>query len=157
MQQMTFREAVEVLDEFVDRFVWLATPAHGDLPDRAAQAVAFLKEQPQIVPLAGTMWTDEVLNQEVYSLTRQALDGQMDPYRVLQRFEDIVAEGYGLPIQKAYLLWESKVISIDTLLVFLESCYKNLMKLQDTVCTDELMRWIFRLLWTVTRPDNRSR
>jgi len=46
--QMTFREAVSVLEEFVDIFSWLSTPAHGSLPDKAAEAVSFLKEQADV-------------------------------------------------------------------------------------------------------------
>ena len=42
---MTFSEAVSILDEFVDRMGWLATPAHGSLPDKALFAVSVLKEQ----------------------------------------------------------------------------------------------------------------
>jgi len=155
MTQMTFREAVSVLEEFVDIFAWLATPAHGTLPDKAFSAVSVLKEQSEITPLAGAMWPDEPLNQRVYSLTRRALEDPQQADRVLQEFEDIVSTGYGLPIQKAYLLWESKVISIDTLIVFLEDCYKHIVRLQDPICLDELMRWLFHLVWTVTRPSYR--
>jgi hypothetical protein len=42
---MTFKEAVEIMEEFVDRFVWLATPAHGTLPDKAGEALGVLKQQ----------------------------------------------------------------------------------------------------------------
>ena len=42
---MTFSEAISILDEFVDRMGWLATPAHGSLPDKALCAVSVLKEQ----------------------------------------------------------------------------------------------------------------
>jgi hypothetical protein len=45
MTQMTFREAIDVIEEFVDIFGWLATPAHGTLPDKALFAVSVLKEQ----------------------------------------------------------------------------------------------------------------
>jgi len=45
---MTFKEAVEIMDEFVDRMGWLATPAHGTLPDKAAEAVSFLKGQADV-------------------------------------------------------------------------------------------------------------
>ena len=48
MTQMTFREAVSVLEEFVDIFGWLATPAHGSLPDKALLAVSFLKKQADV-------------------------------------------------------------------------------------------------------------
>ena len=46
--EMTFKEAVEIMDEFVDRMGWLATPAHGTLPDKAAEAVSFLKGQADV-------------------------------------------------------------------------------------------------------------
>ena len=45
MTQMAFREAIDVIEEFVDIFGWLATPAHGSLPDKALFAVSVLKEQ----------------------------------------------------------------------------------------------------------------
>jgi hypothetical protein len=150
---MTFSKAISILDEFVDRMGWLATPAHGTLPDKAAEAVSFLKKRLEITPLAGAMWTDEPLNQRVYSLTRLALEDPQQADRVLQEFEDIVSTGYGLPIQKAYLLWESKVISIEKLIIFLQDCYKHIIRLQDPICLDELMRWLFHLVWTVTRPS----
>jgi hypothetical protein len=48
MTQMTFSEAISILDEFVDRMGWLATPAHGSLPDKAFRALSVLKEQADV-------------------------------------------------------------------------------------------------------------
>jgi len=48
MTQMTFREAISVLEEFVDIFGWLATPAHGTLPDKAGEALDVLKQQADV-------------------------------------------------------------------------------------------------------------
>jgi len=69
---MTFKEAVEILDEFVDRFVWLATPAHGSLPDKALSAVSVLKDQPDV-------------SLELLKLEEAANTGDTEP--VLRAFE----------------------------------------------------------------------
>ena len=67
--EMTFKEAVEILDEFVDRMGWLATPAHGTLPDKAAEAVSFLKKQAD-VPAELVRLEDEVNTGSVSPLLR---------------------------------------------------------------------------------------
>jgi hypothetical protein len=66
---MTFSEAVSILDEFVDRMGWLATPAHGTLPDKAAEAVSFLKKQAD-VPAELVRLEDEVNTGSVSPLLR---------------------------------------------------------------------------------------
>jgi len=98
------------------------------------------------------MWMNEALNREIYDLTQLAIHAD-DPEQVKQvlwRFEDIVrAEKYPLPIQKAFLLWESGIISADRLILFYEDCYKWLAS--DDAAREELMRWVFHLLWRVTQ------
>ena len=151
---MTFSKAVSILDEFVDRFVWLATPAHGSLPDKAGEAISFLQKLAEPHARFG-MWTNEELNQRVYSLTRQALEDPQEVDRVMYQFEDIVQTGYGLPVQKAFLLWESGRISIERLIIFFEDSYKWASELPGEVADDlrdEVVRWTFHLLWKVTQP-----
>ena len=105
------------------------------------------------------MWMNEALNREIYDLTQLAIHAD-DPEQVKQvlwRFEDIVQlQGYGLPVQKAYLLWESGKISTDRLILFLEDCYKWSANIQDEKIAkdlrDETVRWTFHLLWKVTQP-----
>ena len=153
MTQMTFSEAVSILDEFVDRFVWLATPAHGSLPDKAGEAISFLQKLAEPHARFG-MWTNEELNQRVYSLTRQALEDPQEVDRVMYQFEDIVQTGYGLPVQKVFLLWESGRISIERLIIFFEDSYKWASELPGEVADDlrdEVVRWTFHLLWKVTQ------
>ena len=104
------------------------------------------------------MWMNETLNQRIYDLTRKALhtDDPDEISRIIWEFEDIVqVEGYGLPLQKAFLLWESKKISDDRLSIFLEDCYRWASELDEAKASalrDEVMRWTFRMLWRVTRP-----
>ena len=155
--EMTFKEAVDILDEFVDRLGWLATPAHGSLPDRALSALSVLKKQAEPHARFG-MWTNEELNQRVYSLTRQALEDSQKVDRVMYQFEDIVQTGYGLPIQKAFLLWESSRISIERLIIFFEDAYKWASELPGEVAADlrgEVVRWTITTLWRATRPTKR--
>ena len=103
-------------------------------------------------------WSDELLNQEIYDLTRRAIRSDDDETvtRVLCRFEEIVqTSGYGLSIQKAFLLWESGRISADRLIIFLEDCYRwagDLSPDKASALRDEVMRWAFHFLWRVTRP-----
>jgi len=105
------------------------------------------------------MWTNEVLNREIYDLTRQALhaDDSEKIRQILWRFEEIVQDGYALPIQKAYLLWESKKLSDDRLVIFLEDCYKWSYELKDEAMAkdlrDKVVRWAFQMLWRLTRPN----
>ena len=144
---MTFKEAVEIMDEFVDRFGWLATPAHGTLPDRALSALSVLKEQAD-------------LYEKVVELTREALHSD-DPEkirRITWDFENIVqCYGYSLPVQKMFLLWESKKISDDRMIIFLEDCYRWANELEDVEkakeLRDETTRWTIQMLWKVTRPN----
>ena len=145
--EMTFKEAVEIMDEFVDRFGWLATPAHGTLPDRALSALSVLKEQAD-------------LYEKVVELTREALHSD-DPEkirRITWDFENIVqCYGYSLPVQKMFLLWESKKISDDRMIIFLEDCYRWANELEDVEkakeLRDETTRWTIQMLWKVTRPN----
>jgi hypothetical protein len=88
----------------------------------------------------------------VYELTRRALtcNDPNEVRRILLQFEKIIEEeNCYLPIQKAFLLWESGVISTEQLIVFLESAYRLSSMLRGK---NEAARWTFHLLWRVTRP-----
>jgi len=98
------------------------------------------------------MWMNEQLNSQIYDLTKLALrtEDPQEVNKVMWKFEDIVQEEkYPLPVQKAFLLWESGRISTDRLILFYEDCYKWLAS--DDAARDELMRWVFHLLWRVTQ------
>ena len=104
-------------------------------------------------------WSDEALNQEIYDLTRKGLYSNDDETvtSVLWKFEDIVqTKGYGLPVQKAFLLWESKKISAKRLVLFFENCYKWANDYEGETSLnlkDEVARWAFHFLWRLARSD----
>jgi len=104
------------------------------------------------------MWMNEALNEKVYGLTRQALhaDSEDELSRALCALEEIVeTTGYPLPIQKMFLLWESKRISIERFIIFLDDCRRWAAELPDAKALellDEALRWGTQALWRVTRP-----
>jgi len=106
------------------------------------------------------MWMNEQLNRKVYDLTKQALhaDSEDALNRAVWELEDIVATtGYPLSIQKIFLIWESKKISDDRMIIFLEDCYRWANELEDVEkakeLRDETTRWTIQMLWKVTRPN----
>ena len=146
-QTMTFNDAIAALNALLDEFAFRSGGGDGKIVAEAVDALEFLKEFQQ----EWEVYYAEDVARPVYELTREALRSD-DPekiQRVILQFERIVEEeDCYLPIEKAFLLWESRVISLEQLIIFLEDAYKlsRLMRGKN-----EAVRWMASLLWRLAR------
>ena len=143
---MTLAKAIEAIESLLEAFAWRSGGGDGKIVAEAVRALEFLKEFQQEWEV---YYTEEVAG-PVYELTRKAMEcnNSEEVRRILLQFERIIEDGCYLPIQKCFLLWESSVISLEQLIIFLESAYKLASKLRGK---NEAVRWMANLLWRLTR------
>jgi len=145
--KMTLGDSIKAFEALLDEFAFRSGGGDGEIVEKSVAALKFLRDFQQ----DWEVYYAEDVARPVYELTREALRSD-DPekiQRVILQFERIVEEeDCYLPIQKAFLLWESSVISLEQLIIFLESAYKLASKLRGK---NEAVRWMANLLWRLTR------
>ncbi len=142
-QQMTLDRAIAALNTLLEEFSSRSGGGDGKIVTEAISALEFLKEYKQEWEI---YYTGPVATQ-VYELTRKAMAACSNPQevsRILLEFERIVENGCYLPIQKAFLLWESGVITLERLIIFLKDSYDLASMLRGK---NEAVRWMEHLLW----------